>query len=49
MEFLANDKLLVAIIAAGSAIIGGVITSIVSPWIKVHLEEKSKEVRESEH
>ena len=43
MEFLTNDKIVVAIISLISAVIGGVLTSIVSPLIKIKLEEKEKE------
>jgi hypothetical protein len=43
MEFLTNEKVLVAIIAAFSAITGGVLTSVISPWIKIKLEAGTKE------
>lgn len=43
MEFLTSDKILVAIISLISAVIGGTLTSIVSPLIKANLDEKQKE------
>lgn len=40
---MTNEKVLVAIIAAISAILGGVLTSVISPWIKMKLEVRTKE------
>ena len=34
---------MVAIIAAISAILGGVLTSVISPWVKMKLEVRTKE------
>jgi predicted hydrolase (HD superfamily) len=36
-----DDKLVVALVAAASAIVGGVITGVVAPLVKHRLEEKS--------
>ncbi len=38
-----DDKLLLALVAAGSAVIGGLITSVLAPWVKHHIELKSAE------
>lgn len=43
MDFITDDKIIVAIISLISAVIGGGLTSIVSPLIKTKLEEKIKE------
>jgi hypothetical protein len=38
-----NDKLLVALIAAASAGIGGLITAVLGPWVKHRLDLKTAE------
>jgi hypothetical protein len=43
MEFLANEKILISIIAAVSAVLGGILTSVISPYVKIKIEESSKE------
>ena len=39
-----DEKVVIAIVAAVSALIGGVITSIVSPWVRYKLERNSAEI-----
>ncbi len=43
MEFLTNEKVLVSIIAAVSAVLGGILTSVISPYVKVKIEEATRE------
>ena len=43
MEFFVNEKIVIALIAALSAIVGGIITSVVSPKIKAKLDYKTKD------
>lgn len=38
-----DDKLLLALVAAGSAVIGGLITSVLAPWVKHRIELMSAE------
>lgn len=38
-----NDKLLLALVAAASAVIGGLITSVLAPWVKHRIELKTAE------
>jgi hypothetical protein len=39
-----DDKLLLALVAACSAIVGGLITSILAPWVKHRIEVGTAEV-----
>jgi hypothetical protein len=39
-----TDKLLLALIAAGSAVVGGLITSVLSPWVKHRIERSAGEI-----
>lgn len=47
-ELLSNEKVLIAIAAAAAAILGSLLTAVVSPWIKNSLEERrAKRERET--
>ena len=39
-----DDKLLLALVAAGSAVVGGLITSVLAPWVKHRIELKTAEI-----
>ncbi|MEW5768780.1 MAG: hypothetical protein AB1831_00300 [Pseudomonadota bacterium] len=39
-----DDKLLLAVVAAISAAVGGVITSVLAPWVKHRIERKATEI-----
>jgi hypothetical protein len=38
-----DEKVLIALVAAGSAVVGGLLTAVVSPWIKYRLERVTNE------
>jgi len=39
-----DDKLVLALVAAASAIVGGLVTSVVAPWVKHKLERSHSEL-----
>lgn len=39
-----NDKLLLSLVAAVSLLVGGLVTSVLAPWVKHRIERKSAEI-----
>ena len=40
-----SDKVLLALIALGSAIIGSLVTPLVAPWVKYAIEKRNPRTR----
>ena len=38
-----DDKILLALVATASAIVGGLLTAVISPWIKHKLEQSTRD------